>query len=49
MPNLGFLVRCNHDFAMIDGFDPGLELTRTPTVMEGASHCDFRFRREKSD
>jgi hypothetical protein len=28
---------------MIDGFNPDLKLTRTQTVMEGASHCDFRF------
>jgi L-2-amino-thiazoline-4-carboxylic acid hydrolase len=28
---------------MIDGFSPNLKLTRTQTVMEGASHCDFRF------
>ncbi len=46
MPELGFLVHCSRDFAMIDGFDPDLELTRTQTVMEGASHCDFRFRRK---
>jgi len=47
MPELGFLVHCSRDFAMIDGFDPDLELTRTQTVMEGASHCDFRFRRKQ--
>lgn len=47
MPELGFLVHCSRDFAMIDGFDPNLELTRTQTVMEGASHCDFRFRRKE--
>jgi hypothetical protein len=49
MQELGFLVHCSRDFAMIDGFDPDLELTRTQTVMEGASHCDFRFpRKQKS-
>ena len=48
MPELGFLVHCSRDFAMIDGFDPDLELTRTQTVMEGASHCDFRFHRKPS-
>ena len=31
---------------MIAGFNPELELTRTQTVMEGASHCDFRFRKK---
>jgi hypothetical protein len=37
------IVHCNRDHAMIDGFNPDLKLTRTQTVMEGASHCDFRF------
>jgi len=28
---------------MIEGFNQDLKLTRTQTVMEGATHCDFRF------
>ena len=28
---------------MVEGFSPGLTLTRTQTIMEGASQCDFRF------
>jgi hypothetical protein len=28
------------------GYDPKLKLTRTQTIMGGASHCDFRYRRE---
>jgi hypothetical protein len=40
---LGYLVHCNRDHAMIDGFNPDLKLTRTQTVRESASHCDFRF------
>lgn len=43
LAELGYLIHCNRDYAMIDGFNPGLKLTRTQTVMEGASHCDFRF------
>jgi hypothetical protein len=43
LADLGYLVHCNRDHAMIDGFNPELKLTRTQTVMEGASHCDFRF------
>ncbi|MCG8546020.1 MAG: L-2-amino-thiazoline-4-carboxylic acid hydrolase [Alphaproteobacteria bacterium] len=46
MPELGSLIHCNRDFAMVDGFNPDIELTRTQTVMGGASHCDFRFRRK---
>lgn len=48
MPELGSLIHCSRDFAMIGGFDPDLELTRTQTVMDGASHCDFRFRRKSA-
>lgn len=44
LADIGFLVHCNRDHAMIDGFSPDLELKRTQTVMEGAAYCDFRFR-----
>ena len=31
-------------FVMAQGFNPKLTLERTQTIMQGASHCDFRFR-----
>ena len=43
LADLGHLVHCARDHAMIQGFNPDLTLTRTQTVMEGAAHCDFRF------
>ena len=43
IPELGALLSCNRDFALVQGFNPDVELTRTQTIMEGASHCDFRF------
>ena len=46
LSELGYLFHCNRDFAMVEGFGPGLELKRTQTIMEGASHCDFRFARK---
>ena len=46
LPELGYLFHCNRDFAMVKGFSPRLELERTQTMMEGASHCDFRFVRK---
>jgi hypothetical protein len=30
---------------MIKGFSGDIELTRTETIMEGATCCDFRFRK----
>jgi len=46
-PELGFLLVCNSDFPFAEGFDPDLKLTRSQTIMQGASHCDFRYRRQK--
>jgi hypothetical protein len=43
VPELGQLLSCARDFALIEGFDPSVALDRTQTIMEGASHCDFRF------
>jgi hypothetical protein len=43
-PELGYLFHCNRDFAMAEGFSRRIELRRTQTIMEGADHCDFRFR-----
>jgi predicted ArsR family transcriptional regulator len=49
LPELGYLFHCNRDFAMVEGFSPGLTLERTQTIMEGASHCDFRFVRKEEE
>lgn len=43
IPELGDVLSCNRDFALIQGFNPAVTLTRTQTIMEGAAHCDFRY------
>ena len=43
IPELGALLSCNRDHALIEGFNPDVKLTRTQTIMEGASFCDFRY------
>jgi len=43
IPEVGALLSCNRDFSLVEGFNPAVTLTRTQTVMEGATHCDFRF------
>jgi hypothetical protein len=43
LPELGFLLVCSADFPMAEGFGPDVQLTRTQTIMQGASHCDFRY------
>jgi hypothetical protein len=44
---LGFLLICSADYHMAEGFGPEIKLTRTQTIMQGASHCDFRYRRSR--
>ena len=46
-PELGFLLVCTADFATAEGFGADVRLTRTQTIMQGADHCDFRYRRDK--
>lgn len=44
IPELGAVLSCNRDYALIEGFNPDVMLTRTQTIMQGATHCDFRYR-----
>lgn len=44
LADLGATLSCLRDYALIEGFNPNVELTRTDTLMEGAPFCDFRFR-----
>jgi predicted ArsR family transcriptional regulator len=45
LSDLGFRVHCNRDHAMLVGFNGQIELSRSQTIMEGATCCDFRFRK----
>lgn len=47
IPELGTLLSCNRDRALIEGFNPQADLERTQTIMEGAAFCDFRYRLSK--
>jgi L-2-amino-thiazoline-4-carboxylic acid hydrolase len=46
-PDLGFLLVCNMDFPFAEGCGTDIKLTRTQTIMQGGSHCDFRYRRQR--
>ena len=47
-PELGFLLVCSSDVPFVEGFGGVItSLTRTQTIMHGASHCDFRYSRQK--
>ena len=43
VPELGAILSCNRDYALIEGFNQEVDLTRTQTIMEGAAYCDFRY------
>ena len=47
IPELGAVLSCNRDAALIEGFNPEVHFTRTQTIMGGASHCDFRYRKPR--
>jgi len=44
---IGALLSCNRDGAFCEGYDPKLKLERTQTIMQGASHCDFKYTYDK--
>ncbi len=45
MAELGSTLSCARDAALIEGYDADVVLHRSQTLMEGADHCDFHFRR----
>jgi hypothetical protein len=44
MEELGATLSCNRDAALIQGFNPSVELTRAQTILGGAPTCTFRYR-----
>lgn len=44
LAGIGDILSCDRDGAFCEGYDPRIALTRTQTIMGGASHCDFRYR-----
>jgi hypothetical protein len=46
LAEIGDLLSCGRDGAFCEGFNPALKLERSQTIMQGASHCDFRYRME---
>jgi len=43
MSDLGLVLSCGRDFQLIKGFNSGMKLVRTKTIMEGCDRCDFRI------
>ncbi len=47
LEEIGPLLSCNRDGALCIGYNPDIVLTRTQTIMKGASYCDFRFKMKR--
>jgi len=47
-PELGFLLTCSPDFPMSAGYGADVQFSRTQTIMQGASHCGFRYALKKA-
>jgi hypothetical protein len=45
----GEALTCSADFALAEGYGAGVRLERTQTIMQGASHCDFRYALKRSE
>ena len=43
LAEIGHLLSCGRDGTFCKGFNPKIEFQRTQTIMQGASHCDFRY------
>ncbi len=43
LADIGHLLSCGRDGTFCKGYDPRISLVRTQTIMQGASHCDFRY------
>ena len=44
LEEIGHLLSCQRDATFCEGYDNRLRLTRTQTIMQGASHCDFDYK-----
>ncbi|MFC2250318.1 L-2-amino-thiazoline-4-carboxylic acid hydrolase [Labrys portucalensis] len=45
---IGHLLSCNRDGVFCTGYDPRITLERTQTIMDGSSHCNFRYKLQEA-
>jgi hypothetical protein len=46
LAEFGGCLSCDRDFALAEGFNPKLSLTRTKTILAGDEVCNFRYTME---
>jgi len=44
LEEIGHILSCGRDGTFCTGYNPSIKLERTQTIMQGAPHCDFRYR-----
>ena len=49
LEDVGYLLSCGRDYALMEGFNPKIRFVRTQTVMEGAPFCDMRYSFEEEE
>ncbi len=43
LEELGAALSCSRDAAFVEGYNSAIRLERTQTILQGATHCDFRY------
>ena len=43
LEELGAVLSCSRDAAFAEGYNSAIHLERTQTILQGATHCDFRY------
>lgn len=49
LAEIGHILSCGRDGTFCTGYNPNIKLDRTQTIMQGAGHCDFRYRWEEPE
>ncbi len=44
LAEIGHILSCGRDGTFCAGYNPNISLDRTQTIMQGAPHCDFRYK-----
>ncbi len=47
--DLGVILSCRRDYKLVEGFNPGLKLDRSRTIMAGDGVCDFTISLAEGD
>ncbi len=47
LAEIGHILSCGRDGTFCTGYNANIKLDRSQTIMQGAGHCDFRYRWEE--